>query len=1355
MSFFSRNKSKKSHGGVSGLKISNPTPNHEIVVKGSFIDLRSPQNGATAAAGSINSRSTTPMSAIEDAAIVLGLQKPLSPPKLPPPLSPIQVPRPYSPRQYSSGPRTPTMPNSPASTVTITAARSPGFRDAERTRSGQTGAEERWGGRGSAVGRGGIGGPGADGRAAANPDPRRPKINVDVPSYSSPTTPMSLLPGGFNASLPSTPTVSSRPTTPSTRNFSRPGFATVPIDPTPPSGPNPTVVVKSPERTPTNHSSGNGDTRPGSRVTSPTPVGFVDQEPRPPSRGRQRQRSLSRSPTIDITDTESSGGSIYKLWQRTRTNSPVSRNPSIDLSRRRSSVGDTSRLGASLRPISTSSSIYSTISQDPPTSSSVDSFTAPLSARPVIPRINTSPEQLDSVRFFDPASISPVSPVSPLEPLYTKPGAVFKSPEISPELAPFRHHHQAAAEDQHLPLLPPLQLDSSTAEDLSKLFQAELGNNNNDNNNNNDDDDMPGRLNTTDLAPKSAPATTVFTPKSENGILPSYFGPLKDVQTESPISPTDRTEIHRPASGLGRRMSTKIQRLVSSSSSSRRQSPSGHAHAQRGILKDHISAPMAIGEEDPTGYDGEIVKLRAQFAAAAEAVGNSSRKVEDWNLGTVSAGSSLAGTRPSTGTSSASRVRAGRESPDENATPGLGSPRSASSERNGHVESPVTPRDYSQPFLALKGSRGGEGVETPKLKKSPSSPPLVRKHSDPPPPPRAPAMALENRLPSTIVESPTNMEFSKRRNSGDAEKGGVSRLKQEDARAFQRSPSNGSSKSNSDNETQPPSGMHSPTMSAISNSTAATSVASPISPMLPQLLASPRPPSAAANRGPPGPKKLLRSATMSSRANGGAARPVPRIAPPMRTSTMKPTTDTEVPKPPLRSFTTTFDKPQRSYTLSPSTSRCASPTKTETLDIPSIRDQNPAFSFATTIDLAFNNPSPSSKPELDDTCSIFPDDSISVINLPTSTRRPISPPITATIPETTETDWKPQTPTLQPPPTPTSSQPLRPARSLTTLHRTPADFTTPHPPEPPTIPAIKRTKSYGEGLRRAFSRRKPTLNPLSSSTTSSPSSSRPTTPALPSTPVPPIPDDIAEVSSPLAHGPKSEASLRHWNTQRNRPRPGVGAGARKSIYATVKLTPDHRTETRKIQAGTLFIKTIVAVKGAGGEENAGMGQMGRVVDHYMKPRKGSAVDRKCEFCAKGPFANMWVCLEEHKEGKRGEKGEDGDGDEGMECMEARQANQYQRQYLQRLIWTPGSYSFGSLTWRKSCLRRCRFRAISSRIYVEASNNGLPELLTSDSSAVVFDPPAFIVEFPPPGAMIDKSRESTQAIIFRWLALWWF
>ena len=65
--------------------------------------------------------------------------------------------------------------------------------------------------------------------------------------------------------------------------------------------------------------------------------------------------------------------------------------------------------------------------------------------------------------------------------------------------------------------------------------------------------------------------------------------------------------------------------------------------------------------------------------------------------------------------------------------------------------------------------------------------------------------------------------------------------------------------------------------------------------------------------------------------------------------------------------------------------------------------------------------------------------------------------------------------------------------------------------------------------------------------------------------------------------------------------------------------------------GTLFIRTCEE-----GEDG-----LGECKEHRMKPRKGG-VTQRCAFCEKGPFANMWVCLDGPGAARQSDKGEAGE-----------------------------------------------------------------------------------------------------------------
>jgi hypothetical protein len=92
-----------------------------------------------------------------------------------------------------------------------------------------------------------------------------------------------------------------------------------------------------------------------------------------------------------------------------------------------------------------------------------------------------------------------------------------------------------------------------------------------------------------------------------------------------------------------------------------------------------------------------------------------------------------------------------------------------------------------------------------------------------------------------------------------------------------------------------------------------------------------------------------------------------------------------------------------------------------------------------------------------------------------------------------------------------------------------------------------------------------------------------------------------------------------------------------SVPETVKLTPEELTEIARMP-GTIFIKTTMVKNGndkeqekvGGGGGDGGEEEEVITQEHRMKPRKGMAgmgVAGSCRFCGKGPFPNMWVCMD--------------------------------------------------------------------------------------------------------------------------------
>ncbi|KAL0632721.1 hypothetical protein Q9L58_008389 [Maublancomyces gigas] len=71
----------------------------------------------------------------------------------------------------------------------------------------------------------------------------------------------------------------------------------------------------------------------------------------------------------------------------------------------------------------------------------------------------------------------------------------------------------------------------------------------------------------------------------------------------------------------------------------------------------------------------------------------------------------------------------------------------------------------------------------------------------------------------------------------------------------------------------------------------------------------------------------------------------------------------------------------------------------------------------------------------------------------------------------------------------------------------------------------------------------------------------------------------------------------------------------------IALTDDEKSEIARMP-GTIFLKTAIKNDGPDGELT--------IQEHRLKPRKGmqgSGPAGKCRFCRRGPFPNMWVCLD--------------------------------------------------------------------------------------------------------------------------------
>ncbi|PWW77306.1 hypothetical protein C7212DRAFT_363182 [Tuber magnatum] len=83
-----------------------------------------------------------------------------------------------------------------------------------------------------------------------------------------------------------------------------------------------------------------------------------------------------------------------------------------------------------------------------------------------------------------------------------------------------------------------------------------------------------------------------------------------------------------------------------------------------------------------------------------------------------------------------------------------------------------------------------------------------------------------------------------------------------------------------------------------------------------------------------------------------------------------------------------------------------------------------------------------------------------------------------------------------------------------------------------------------------------------------------------------------------------------------------------SVPEAEKLSPEELIEIARMP-GTIFIRTSMVREGA--DEDSTKEEDLIRQEHRMKPRKGMAgtgVAGSCRFCGKGPFVNMWVCMDE-------------------------------------------------------------------------------------------------------------------------------
>jgi hypothetical protein len=768
----------------------------------------------------------------------------------------------------------------------------------------------------------------------------------------------------------------------------------------------------------------------------------------------------------------------------------------------------------------------------------------------------------------------------------------------------------------------------------------------------------------------------ISSPKSPEGNrLPAYLGKIQPVQREldygEPKSPPteNASPITSPKRSLSRKVSTKLRTLVGAGGRPREPLPENGVVAattatrnlKGGLNKEDISNPIPILEKEQK-VDPEIEEIMARYdmergpppTRMAEQIQD---KVDDWNYNPSAASS----------TSNISLHPSYKSGDDATVT------------RNVTPDTPITPADDGYSFSALRGpSAFGDTMKSDTTAKQRDflPPRLEVGRSE-----EVPVFldtAGEGKtpgVPSFTHEPPTpephKTTFSRAfvpppslRPGHDSRRDDLEEHLQPGASGKQlRDSSTSSDVSNNSGFTRP-----SPTIS-----TPPTSVASsPQIPASPMSLRSPtgrRPPF-----GPGGPKMMLRTATMSSRPNGGAPlqpkpKPlaaVPSIAEdertviPSRQTSKASTVDSR-----QNSKASTLDSRQTSRANTPDSERNqrsgdhtpTSPYSRAGSVFSFMRDDisviGPSDS-ASQIDPRSVPSSPrSGSPSFDfdrssRQPSLRPAQSHSMIRPKTASR--IQNDRVSTL-SRLDTDLPPR------PSTGTQGQPgsLRLNTDLTPQVTSPSASAVDAPRSPssqtlqlPGNPIVKRSKSVGEGLRRAFTRRAP-APPVPSPT---PPPGTESTPPLPEEPAngsfPTSP--ISVVSGPLGFGNGSASSKARWNTalraaavssvltSHARPNNGSSPSSPTSpkrsaanpnrASVVLKAQPLTAEERRGMHhaPGTLFIRTCEE-----GEDG-----IGACSEHRMKPRKGG-MSQKCAFCLKGPFANMWVCLDGEDGAPEGEK----------------------------------------------------------------------------------------------------------------------
>jgi hypothetical protein len=847
-------------------------------------------------------------------------------------------------------------------------------------------------------------------------------------------------------------------------------------------------------------------------------------------------------------------------------------------------------------------------------------------------------QRAETAKYFhvDAEIEEPVSPLLPSPGQKNPNQAQQASPEISPELGPTTKHSSPGH----------LDLNKEDARALDISF-SEFS--------------MPSP------AMGARDHLLISSPKSpEVNRLPAYLGKIQPVQREldygGPKSPpsANASPITSPKRSLSRKVSTKLRTLVGAGGRPREPLPENGIMAaanaitaarnlKGGLNKEDISSPIPILENEQK-VDPAIEEIMARYdmergpppTRMAEHIQD---KVDDWNYNPSAASS----------TSNISLHPSYKSGDDATVT------------RNVTPDTPITPADDGYSFSALRGPIGfGDTMKSDTTAKQRDFlPPRLEVGRSEEVPVFLDTACEGNtpEVPSFTHEPPTpephKTTFSRAFATPPVLMAGHDSRRDDIPKNLQ--PGAGKQLRDSTSDVSNNSGV---TIQSPTISTPPTSVtSSPQIPQSPMSLRSPtgrRPPF-----GPGGPKMMLRTATMSSRINGGGAplqpKPKPMAAVPSIAefeSTVTPSRQT--------SKASTIDSRQNSKasTLdSRQTSRANSPDSERNPRSGAHTPTSPysragsAFSFVRD-DLSVIGPSDSASQIDPRSNPSSPRSGSPSFDFDRSSRQPSLRqaqshsgirPMTASRLQNDRVSTLSRLDTDLPPRPSTSTQGQTGSLRLNTdlnPHVTNPSFSAVDAParspssqtlQLPGNPIVKRSKSVGEGLRRAFSRRAP-APPVPSPT-----------PPPGTEPIPPLPEDSANgsfptspvsvVSGPLGFGNGSASSKARWNTALraaavssllihsqsdngstpSSPTRTQGSGANPNRNSVVlKAQPLTAEERQRMHhaPGTLFIR--ICEEGEDG--------IGACSEHRMKPRKGG-VGQKCAFCLKGPFANMWVCLD--------------------------------------------------------------------------------------------------------------------------------